>query len=136
MTGARFCKCARRWASSRYQLDGRPDGARPYGQESALDHYLERLEKTKAAGREGEFELSERECGELFNEGTLYYFRYVRLFQLKEWERTVRDTARNLRAFDLARRYAQREEDRQFLEMAPLYPPGQRQRRRHDRAGP
>jgi hypothetical protein len=99
-----------------YELDGRPDGARPYGKESALEHQLERLEKAKAAGREGEFELGPRECGELFNEGTLYYFRYVRLFQLKEWERTVRDTARNLRAFDLARRYARREEDQQFLE--------------------
>jgi hypothetical protein len=40
----------------------------------------------------------------------------VRLFQLKDWERTVRDTARNLRAFDFLHRYARREEDQQFLE--------------------
>jgi hypothetical protein len=99
-----------------YELDGRPDGARPYGMESALEYHLERLEKAKAAGREEDFELGPRECGELFNEGTLYYFRYVRLFQLNEWARTVRDTARNLRAFDLARRYARQEEDQQFLE--------------------
>jgi hypothetical protein len=76
-----------------YELDGRPDGAHPYGKESALEHHLERLEKAKAAGLEAEFGLGPRECGELFSEGTLYYFRYVRLFQLKEWERTVRDTA-------------------------------------------
>jgi hypothetical protein len=99
-----------------YELDGRPDGARPHGKESALEHHLERLQKAKAEGREAEFALGPRECGELFSEGTLYYFRYVRLFQLKEWARTVRDTARNLRAFDLAHRYARREEDQQFLE--------------------
>jgi len=99
-----------------YELDGRPDGTRPYGKESALEHHLERLEQAKAAGREAEFELGPRECGELFNEGTLYYFRYVRLFQLKQWQRTIRDTARNLRAFDLAHRYARRQEDQQFLE--------------------
>lgn len=99
-----------------YELDGRPDGARPYGKESALEHHLERLETAKAAGREAEFDLGPRECGELFSEGTLYYFRYLRLFQLKEWKRTVRDTARNLRAFDLAHRYARRQEDQQFLE--------------------
>ncbi len=99
-----------------YELDGRPDGARPYEKESVLDHYLELLQKAKTDGREAEFDLGPQECGELFSEGTLYYFRYARLFQLKEWERTVRDTARNLRAFDLAHRYARRPEDQQFLE--------------------
>jgi hypothetical protein len=99
-----------------YEMDGRPDGARPHGMESALEFYLGRLESAKAAGREAGFELDPRECGELFNEGTLYYFRYVRLFQLKDWSRTVRDTSRNLRAFDLVHRYARREEDQQFLE--------------------
>jgi hypothetical protein len=99
-----------------YEMDGRPDGARPHGLESSLEYYRQRLEQAKAEGREGEFELSGPECGELFNEGTLYYFRYVRLFQLKDWARTVRDTARNLRAFDFVHRYAQREEDQQFLE--------------------
>src|SRR5205085_9016247 len=54
--------------------------------------------------------------GELFNEGTLYYFRYVRLFQLRDWARTIEDTARNLRVFDFVHRYARREEDQQFLE--------------------
>jgi len=99
-----------------YELEGRPDGARPHGLESALDHQLQRLEEARAAGREGNFELGPRECGELFTEGTLYYFRYVRLFQLKDWARTIRDTARNLRVFDLVHRYAQREEDQEFLE--------------------
>jgi hypothetical protein len=99
-----------------YELDGRPDGARPHGKESALEFQWERLEQAKASGGEAQFALEPRECGELFNEGTLYYFRYVRLFQLKDWARTVRDTARNLRVFDLVHRYARREEDQQFLE--------------------
>lgn len=99
-----------------YELDGRPDGARPHGLESALDYYQQRLEKARAEGKEEEFELSARDCSELFNEGTLYYFRYVRLFQLKDWARTIRDTRRNLTVFDLIHRYAQREEDQQFLE--------------------
>ena len=77
---------------------------------------LHRLNQAKFSGRESDFELSPDECGELFQEGTLYYFRYVRLFQLKDWARTIRDTARNLRAFDFLHRYAQREEDQQFLE--------------------
>lgn len=99
-----------------HELEGRPDGVRPHGRESALDYYLEQLERAKAAGRESDFELGPRECGELFNEGTLYYFRYVRLFQLKEWARTMRDTERNLRLFDLVHHYARREEDQRFLE--------------------
>jgi len=99
-----------------YELDGRPDGVRPHGKDSALDYYLERLEGAKAAGGAAEFELGIAACSELFNEGTLFYFRYVKLFQLQDWPRTIRDTARNLRVFDLVHRYAQREEDQQFLE--------------------
>ncbi len=99
-----------------YEMEGRPDGARPHGMESALDFHQQRLAQAQAAGREAEFRLDARECLELFNEGTLYYLRYVRLFQLKDWVRTIRDTARNLRVFDLVHRYARREEDRQFLE--------------------
>ena len=53
---------------------------------------------------------------ELFEEGVLFYFRYLHLFQLKEWTLTVRDTSRNLRVFDFVRRYAQRNEDRHHLE--------------------
>jgi UvrB/UvrC motif-containing protein len=99
-----------------YETEGRPDGARPHGMESLLEYHLQRLAKAKAENREGDFELEPKECGELFTEGTLYYFRYVRLFQLKDWTRTVRDTIRNLQVFDLVRRYAQRQEDQQFLE--------------------
>jgi hypothetical protein len=99
-----------------HEMDGRPDGARPHKLESALEYHQRRLEEARVAGREADFELNPRECSELFNEGTLYYFRYVRLFQLKDWARTVRDTARNIRAFDFLHRYARREEDQQFLE--------------------
>ena len=62
--------------------------------------------------KEAEFDLGPAECNELFTEGTLYYFRYVRLFQLKDWARTIRDTDRNARVFDFIHRHARREEDR------------------------
>jgi hypothetical protein len=99
-----------------FEMDGRPDGLRLHGMDSALEYHLHRLNQAKFSGRESEFELSPEECSVLFHEGTLYYFRYVRLFQLKDWARTIRDTARNLRSFDLLHCYARREEDQQFLE--------------------
>jgi len=99
-----------------YELDGRPYATRPHGLESALEFYVQRLEQAETKGKEATFQLSHRECNELFSEGTLYYFRYVRLFQLKDWQRTIRDTERNLRVFDLIHKYAEREEDQQFLE--------------------
>src|SRR3954466_6741382 len=98
------------------EMDGRPDGTRPHGVESALEFQMMRLATAKAAGKEEEFELDPDACAELFNEGTLYYLRYVRLFQLRDWPRTIRDTSRNLRAFDLVHEHAEREEDRLFLE--------------------
>lgn len=99
-----------------YELDGRPDGHRPHDVESAFDYQLAVFEKTKTAGKEAAFRLDPDACVELFNEGVLFYYRYLHLFQLKDWPRTVRDTARNLQLFDFVRRYAAREEDKQYLE--------------------
>src|SRR2546423_3515222 len=99
-----------------YELDGRPDGIRPHLRESILEHHLARFEQAKISGKEDDFDLSAADCAELFNEGTLYYLRYVRLFQLRDWARTIRDTARNLSVFDFVNEHARREEDQQFLE--------------------
>ena len=99
-----------------YELDGRPDGQRPRNAESLLDHHLAQLDKAKAAGTESAFRLSPDDCIELFNEGVLYYYRYLHLFQMKDWPRTVRDTMRNLRLFDFIHRHAARDEDKHYLE--------------------
>ena len=98
------------------EMQGRPDGAHPHDMESALEFHQRRLADAENAGGEEEFELTAQDCAELFDEGTLYYFRYLHLFQLQRWTDTVRDTARNLRLFDFVRRYAGREEDRDHLE--------------------
>ena len=81
-----------------------------------MDYYMERLVRAKAEGEAGSFVLDEGECAELFSEGALYYYRYLHLFEIKDWQRTVRDTARNLQLFDFVNRHAAREEDRQNLE--------------------
>jgi hypothetical protein len=99
-----------------YELNGRPDGQRPYGKESVLQHCLERLEAAKRAGKEIDFSLSTEQCEELFEEGLLYYYRYLHLFQAKDWAGTVRDTARNLAVFDLVHAYAAEQDDRFYLE--------------------
>jgi hypothetical protein len=98
------------------ELHGRPDGLRPMGMESFFDYYLSQLEKAKKEGRESEFELNHAQCIELFNEATLYYLRYLRLFQLQRWELTIRDTNRNLRVFDFVKEYACEETDKWYLE--------------------
>ena len=99
-----------------FELEGRPDGARPHNRESAFDFYLGRLERLRAAGEEDSFHLNHSECAELFEEGVLYYFRYLHLFQLEDWFRTARDTNRNLKLFDFVHQYAMRKEDRSHLE--------------------
>ena len=99
-----------------YELEGRPDGKRPRNLESLLEHHRARLAKAEAAGKPGSFKLSGSDCAELFEEGVLFYFRYLHLFQIKEWQRTVRDTGRNLSLFDFVRKHAAREQDREHLE--------------------
>jgi len=99
-----------------FELQGRPDGVRPHNAESAFDFYRARLEKMESQGKTNSFGLRANDCEELFDEGVLYYFRYLHLFQLHNWPRVIRDTARNLALFDFVNRYAKREQDRAHLE--------------------
>ena len=99
-----------------YEMDGRPDGLRPHGAESLLEHHLLQLEEAKQRAAQAKFSLPREEAVELINEGTLYYFRYVHLFQIRDWARTARDTARNIRMFDLVAQYCDDRSDSEGLE--------------------
>ena len=95
-----------------YEVEGRPDGKRPHGLESVLEFQLVRLAAARRAVEEHVFRLSAADCAELFDEGLIYYYRFVNFFRVKDWLHAERDTARNLRLLDLANRYAEHEKDR------------------------
>ena len=99
-----------------YELEGRPDGLRPHNAESAFAFQQARHERAQAQGKGDSFSLTSTQCAELFEEGVLYYFRYLHLFQLRDWRRVMRDTGRNLALFDFVHAHARREEDRLHLE--------------------
>ena len=94
-------------------LDGRPDGKRPYDSDFVLDHYegLCELEEGEDA-----FQLDAAACKELFDESARIYGRYVFLLQIKEYDRVIDDTERNMRLFRFVHRYAEQEQDRHNLQ--------------------
>ena len=51
----------------------------------------------------------------------MYYYRYLSLFVLEEYEGVERDTARNLRVLDLCRKFAAEPHDRFVLEQYRPY---------------
>jgi hypothetical protein len=99
-----------------FEIDGRPDGQRPYGMDSTLGFQLSRLAAAKSSNAENVFKLIAKDCAELFAEGILYYHRFVNLFRLNDWVRAERDTARTLRLIELIKRHAEHEEDRAQLD--------------------
>jgi hypothetical protein len=99
-----------------YELDGRPDGKKPYGQDSVLDEMEARLDGWRSAhgGEEG-FSLGKEDFAALQGEGVLYYFRYLVLFQIGDFARTARDTEHNLKLFSLVERFIDRDDDRKAI---------------------
>ncbi len=92
--------------------EGRPDGKRPFGNESLLEHYINQLEKYRSnhdGGDEG-FKLKPEDCAKLQQEAIQYHHRYICMFQLEDYEAVVRDTERNLEAFEFAQLYAASED--------------------------
>ncbi len=99
------------------ELDGRPDGRRPHGQESYLDHHEA---KAKEARSTGSYELDSDACAALMREGIQYYRRYLAAFHLQRFDLVVRDTARNLRLFAFVVRHAADRRDKvQFDQYRP-----------------
>jgi len=104
------------------EMEGRPDGQRPYGYESLLEYYLALIEEHKARyGTDENFHLDREDCARLQREAIQYYHRYLSLFHLGEYEGVKRDTARNLRVFDLVKKYAVNEEDKWAFEQYRPY---------------
>jgi hypothetical protein len=99
-----------------YELEGRPDGQRPEGKESYLDVFIERLRKYKEEhqGDDG-FEIDHENFLRLQSEGIIYYYRYLILFQISDFERTAADTDHNLRLCDLVEKYAAKEKDKKEI---------------------
>jgi hypothetical protein len=105
-----------------YELDGRPDGLRPKGCRSLLRYWEKRLgTHRRRHGSDENFLLPTDACEGLREEAILYYYRYLLLFQIGEYGRCARDTARNLRCLDLVSRYGETEEDRDSLEQYRAY---------------
>ena len=94
------------------EADGRPDGKRPYGKESLLEHYLSLIDEYKAEyGTDSGFKLDSHDCERLRDEALQYYHRYVSFFEVEDYIQAERDSARNLRAIDLMKKYAERQDD-------------------------
>ncbi len=99
-----------------YELDGRPDGKKPFGRESVMEEYQARLENYRAArGTDEGFTITHDDFAHLQGEGVLYYFRYLVLFQIGDFVRTSRDTEHNLALFSLVEKYGDSDEDRKEL---------------------
>jgi hypothetical protein len=97
--------------------DGRPDGQRPYGEETLLRHVSQNLEQVvELMGNDATFKLSRKTCQELRREAVLFYHRYMSCFALKEYDRVKRDTAHNLAILDMLKRYGEDKIDRESME--------------------
>ena len=98
------------------ELEGRPDGVRPFGFESLLDHH-----KMRAANTKGDaYALDGEACSALMREGVQYYHRYLASFHLQRYDLVARDTGRNLELFGFVREHATRQRDRvQFDQYRP-----------------
>jgi tetratricopeptide (TPR) repeat protein len=104
-----------------YELDGRPDGKRPYGNESLLHYYEERFSQAhKLADSLEEFTLVSEDVVRLHDEAVIYYYRYLILFQIGNYERTINDTEHNLKICDLIEKHSpELKEKKEILQYKP-----------------
>ena len=99
-----------------YQLEGRPDGAKPFGRESVLDELEARIAQfVEEHGEDSGYNINHDDFVTLQNESAIFYFRYLLLFQIGDYQRSARDTEHNLQLCGLVERYCTNKEDRKSL---------------------
>jgi len=103
------------------EVNGRPDGKRPFGYESLLEYHLSMQSTSNAVEEVSTWSLNSEACGELKQESMQYYYRYLSLFHLGDYWNVIRDTDRNVVVFDLIRDFAEDESDRMSLEQFRPY---------------
>jgi len=101
-----------------YEIDGRPDGRRIHGMESVFHFHRARFDATKQSNGLIGFDLSTKDCDELFDESALYHDRLLFLFRLKKWTCVERDAAHILRLIEFIKQHARCEEDRVQLDQS------------------
>lgn len=96
-----------------YEMEGRPDGARPSGFPTMLQAVEDKLTRYVVEhGNDSEFRISMADASDLNTEGVLFYYRYLLLYQLKYFDLVVKDTQHNLNLCDMLERYCDNEEAR------------------------
>lgn len=100
-----------------YEMDGRPDGNHPFDRDSVLEEFVSR--KYKAKSRNGEFVLTKEDFQSLNEEGILYYYRYLILYQTGDYERTIRDTEHNLSICTIIDEYYHAKDKNNLLQYRP-----------------
>ena len=98
------------------ELDGRPDGLRPFGYDSVLDWHEGRVEELRGTTGAAAYSLPPTDCEALRAEAVQVYQRYFRLFQIGRFDQVIADTSRNLRCLDFVFEHAELETDRWSLE--------------------
>lgn len=100
----------------------RPDGKRPFGRLSLLDHYEALLSQHKDKyGTEANFSLTHEDCERLQAESLQYYYRRISFFELEAYEEAGLDAEHNLGIMDFVRSYAGDDNDRlQFEQYRPF----------------
>jgi len=88
------------------RLDGRPDGEKPHGYESALKYYRQKILTERKAG----YRLDGDACAELQQECVQVYYRYLAMMVLKDYPKVIRDTSHSLEIFELVEKYTDNEE--------------------------
>ena len=86
----------------------RPDGKRPFGHPTLLDHFVNRLEefRKKHGGEDDDFSINPDECAKLQQEAIQYHHRSICNFELEDFEAVERDTEHILELLDFVQDFA------------------------------